>query len=195
MHDPMELVSNQMKNVSEVYRVQILLAYFLSRINQLCTPAQLTEIATGEGVVNYFDYTAAIDSMIGNNTLEIIEIDGIEYYNLTEKGRSGAEDFKKQIPKNLRDKIYAAGLRFFAKLKNEHDVTFEIFPRDKGYNVHCKCCDGDLLLMDINLFAPDMEQANYVKSKIQMNPTDFYCKVVDYIIENEEYVPPVADLE
>ena len=37
------------------------------------------------------------------------------------------------------------------------------------------------------------EQANYIKSKIQMNPTDFYCRVVDYIIENEEYVPSAAE--
>lgn len=193
MTNPEEFISNDMKNVTEIYRVQILLAYFLNQINQLCTPNQLTEIATGEGIVNYFDYTAAVTAMLENGTLELAEIDGTEYYRLTEKGAAGADDFKKQVPKSLRDKIYASGLRLFAKLKNERDITFDISPNDRGYNVHCKCCDGDIVLMDINLFAPDEEQANYIKSKIQMNPTDFYCKVVDYIIENEEYVPGVAE--
>lgn len=193
MTNPEEFISNDMKNVTEIYRVQILLAYFLNQINQLCTPNQLTEIATGEGIVNYFDYTAAVTAMLENGTLELAEIDGTEYYRLTEKGAAGADDFKKQVPKSLRDKIYASGLRLFAKLKNERDITFDISPNDRGYNVHCKCCDGDIVLMDINLFAPDEEQANYIKSKIQMNPTDFYCKVVDYIIENEEYVPSVAE--
>lgn len=192
MHKPEEFISSDMKNVTEVYRVQILLAYFLSQINQLCTPNQLTEIATGEGVVNYFDYTAAVSAMLENGTMELAEIDGTEYYRLTEKGQAGAENFKKQVPKSLRDKIYASGLRLFAKLKNERDITFDISRQERGYNVHCRCCDGDLTLMDIDLFAPDEEQANYIKSKIQMNPTDFYCKVVDYIIENEEYVPSVA---
>ena len=184
-----------MKNISEVYMIQILLAYFLNQINQLCTPNQLTEIATGEGIVNYFDYTAAITTMLENKTIELKEIGGTEYYVLTEKGSSGAENFKKQVPKSLRDKIYAAGLRLFAKLKNERDIIFDITENSRGYNVHCKCCDGDLVLMDINLFAPDEEQANYIKSKIQMNPTDFYCKVVDYIIENEEYVPRLSEEE
>lgn len=193
MTNPEEFISNDMKNVTEVYRVQILLAYFLNQINQLCTPNQLTEIATGEGVVNYFDYTAAVTAMLENGTLELSEIEGTEYYRLTEKGTSGAENFKKQVPKSLRDKIYASGLRLFAKLKNERDITFDIAKNDRGYNVHCKCCDGNIVLMDINLFAPDEEQANYIKSKIQMNPTDFYCKVVDYIIENEEYVPSVSE--
>lgn len=188
-----DFISTNMKNISEVYMIQILLAYFLNQINQLCTPNQLTEIATGEGIVNYFDYTAAITAMLENKTIELKEIGGTEYYVLTEKGSSGAENFKKQVPKSLRDKIYAAGLRLFAKLKNERDIIFDITENSRGYNVHCKCCDGDLVLMDINLFAPDEEQANYIKSKIQMNPTDFYCKVVDYIIENEEYVPRLSE--
>ena len=195
MPNPEDFISTNMKIISEVYMIQILLAYFLNQINQLCTPNQLTEIATGEGIVNYFDYTAAITAMLENRTIELKEIGGTEYYVLTEKGSSGAENFKKQVPKSLRDKIYAAGLRLFAKLKNERDIIFDITENSRGYNVHCKCCDGDLALMDINLFAPDEEQANYIKSKIQMNPTDFYCKVVDYIIENEEYVPRLSEEE
>lgn len=193
IQNPEEHVSDNMKNVSDVYEVQILLAYFLNQINQLCTPNQLTEIATGEGVVNYFVYTEAISRMLTNQTLELAEIEGGSYYRLTEKGKEGADKFKKLVPKSFRDKIYAAGLRLFAKLKNERDVTFEITPAEKGYNVHCRCCDNELALMDITLYAPDEEQANYIKSKILMNPTDFYCKVVDYIIENEEYVPAISD--
>lgn len=193
MTNPEEFVSGSMKSVNEVYMAQILLAYFLRRINQLCTPNQLTEIATGEGIVNYFDYTAAVTAMLANGTLELTEIDGTEYYRLTEKGAEGAEDFKKQVPKNLRDRIYASGLRLFAKLKNERDITFDITPQEEGYNVHCQCSDGALTLLDISMYAPDEEQAMYIKSKIQMNPTDFYCKIMDYIIENEEYVPSISD--
>lgn len=193
MTNPEEFVSGNMKSVSEVYLVQILLAYFLKRIDQLCTPNQLREIATGEDIVNYFDYVAAIEAMLSNGTLEVTETDGTEYYRLTQKGEEGAEDFKKQVPKSIRDRIYASGLRLFAKLKNERDITFDITPQEEGYNVHCLCTDGSLTLMDISLYAPDEEQARFIKSKIQMNPTDLYCKIMDYIIENEEYVPSVSD--
>ena len=193
VQSPEEFISDEMKNISDVYQVQILLAYFLNHINQLCTPNQLTEIATGEGVVNYFVYTEAISAMLKNGTLELTEIDGTSYYKVTDKGIEGAENFKKQVPKSFRDKMYAAGLRLFAKLKNERDITFDIKKEEKGYLVHCRCCDNDLVLMDITLFAPDEEQANYIRAKIQMNPTDFYCKVVDYIIDNEEYVPSVSE--
>ena len=63
--------------------------------------------------------------MLENGTLELAEIEGTNYYRLTEKGIEGAEKFKKLVPKSFRDKIYAAGLRLFVKLKNDRDVSFD----------------------------------------------------------------------
>lgn len=182
-------------NPTDVYEVKILLAYFLFQMDRPVTPNQLTEIATGDGIVNYFMYSEAICEMLGNDTIKIVEHEGTVYYELTEKGKGGAESFKKLVNKSVRDRIYAAGLRFFAKLKSERDVKFEIKPLKKGYSLHCTCYDNDLLLMDLTLFAPDKEQAEYIKSKIKMNPTDFYCRVMDYVIENEEYIPSASEIE
>ncbi len=180
-------------NPTDVYEVKILLAYFLFQMDRPVTPNQLTEIATGDGIVNYFLYAEAVSEMLENETLSLSEQEGTSYYVLTEKGREGAQSFKKLVSKSVRDRIYAAGLRFFAKLKAEHDVKFEITPVKKGYSVHCTCDDNGLALMDLTLYAPDKEQAEYIKSKIMMNPTDFYCRVMDYVIENEEYVPSVSE--
>lgn len=180
-------------NPTDVYEVKILLAYFLCQMNRPVTPNQLTEIATGDGIVNYFLYSEAISEMLKNGTLELREEEGTEYYYLTEKGSQGAHSFKRLVSKSVRDRIYAAGLRFFAKLKAEHDVKFEIKPSGKGYSVRCLCMDNDVALMDMTLFAPDKEQAEFIKSKVLMNPTDFYCKVMDYVIDNEEYVPSVSE--
>lgn len=180
-------------NPTDVYEVKILLAYFLFQMDRPVTPNQLTEIATGDGIVNYFLYAEAVSEMLENETLSLSEQEGTSYYVLTEKGREGAQSFKKLVSKSVRDRIYAAGLRFFAKLKAEHDVKFEITPVKKGYSVHCTCDDNGLVLMDLTLYAPDKEQAEYIKSKIMMNPTDFYCRVMDYVIKNEEYVPSVSE--
>lgn len=188
-------VTPEILNPTDQYEVKILLAYFLHQIERPVTPNQLTEIATGDGIVNYFLLSEAVNEMLSAGTLELKEIEGTSYYVLTEKGKEGALSFKKLVNKSVRDRIYAAGLRFFAKLKNQRDVTFEITELEKGYLLHCKCMDNELELMDLTLFAPDKGQAEYLQSKIMQNPTDFYCKVMDYIIENEEYVPSVSELE
>lgn len=180
-------------NPTDVYEVKILLAYFLFQMDRPITPNQLTEIATGDGIVNYFLYSEAVSEMLKYETIKLEEHEGTVYYILTQKGKDGAQSFKKLVSKSVRDRIYAAGLRFFAKLKAEHDVRFEISPVKKGYSVHCSCQDNGLTLMDLTLFAPDKEQAEFIKSKILMNPTDFYCQVMDYVIENREYIPSVSE--
>lgn len=186
-------VTPNILNPTDQYEVKILLAYFLYQIDRPVTPNQLTEIATGDEIVNYFLFSEAVNEMLRSGTIELTEIDGTNYYVLTEKGKEGALSFKKLVSKSVRDRIYAAGLRFFTKLKNQRDVTFEITELEKGYSVHCKCVDNDITLMDLTMFAPDLGEAEYVKSKIMMNPTDFYCKVMDFIIENEEYVPSISE--
>lgn len=60
---------------------------------------------------------------------------------------------------------------------------------DRGYSVNCLCTDSGIALMDLKLFAPDEEQAKMLSEKISLNPTDFYAKIIDFAIENEEYDP------
>lgn len=177
----------------DVYEVKILLAYFLNKIERPVTPAQLNEIATGDGVVNYFLYVEAVEQMLKNGTLALVEDEGTDYYVLTESGRSGADSFKTLVSKSVRDRIYASGLRLFAKLRAEREIRFELTPLSNGYSVRAVCEDGGMTLMDLTLFAPDKEHAEFIKSKILMNPSEFYGKILDFVIENEEYVPSVSE--
>ena len=63
---PEDHVSQNMKSISDTYEVQVLIAYFLDKIERPCTPAQLLEIATSDGVVNYFVYSEVIEKMLEN---------------------------------------------------------------------------------------------------------------------------------
>lgn len=119
-------------NPREVYEVKLLLAYFLNQTEQDCTPLQLMEIATGEGIVDYFLYTQAVKEMLESGTILCEERDGAEYYVLSEKGRAGAESFKRLVPKSVRDRILASGLRLFAKIKNEQSVKTKIEETDRS---------------------------------------------------------------
>lgn len=186
-----KFLTPNMLSLTDSYAVKILICYFLKEIDRPVTPEQLTEIATSDGILNYFYYTEAMNSMLEAKTIEIKNIDGVDYYFLTEMGRAGADSFKTIVPKSFRDKILAAGLKLFAKLKIEHDVKCEITKLNKGYSVSCICNDNDVILMDIKLFAPDEEQATLIKDKIMQNPTEFYGKVLNYAIENEQYVPQI----
>ncbi len=191
--NPEEHVSESMKSVSDLYEAEVLLANFLDRCERPCTPAQLTEIATAEGVVNYFVYNEAIERMKENGALILVEKDGLEVYELTEKGRDAAKELKKIVSKSLRDRIYASGLKLFARLRSENSVECSINASGKGYFVQCSFKDKNAELMDVSIYATDEDQAAYIKGKIMQDPSGFYCRIIDYVVSNEEYVPDIAD--
>ena len=184
---------SDINNVSDIYAVKILLCYFLKKINRPVTPLQLLEIATSENIVNYFTYNHAVDSMLESGLVAKEEIDGEECLRLTEKGLDGAEEFKTMAPKTAREKILAAGLRFFARLKIENDVNFAITTGEKGCVVRCECNDNGTRLMNLELFAPDTEQAELIVKKIKMNPDSFYAQIMDFVLDNSEFKPEVKD--
>lgn len=184
---------SDLNNITDIYAVKILLCYFLKKVDRAVKPNQLLEIATSTNIVNYFSYNHAVDSMLENGLICEVEIDDDLHYALTEKGAVGAEEFKTMAPKSAREKILAEGLRLFARLKNENTVSFETVKTEKGCEVRCTCVDNDLRLMELTLFAPDDEQAELIKKKIKMNPQAFYSKVMDFVLDNEEYVPSVVD--
>lgn len=188
-------ITPNMINLTDTYAVKILICYFLRQINRPITPMQLTEIATDDGIVNYFVFTEAINQLLAAKTITIDEQDGEEYYVLSDLAKIGADDFKRIVPKSFRDKILGSGLRFFAKLKNEKDVKVSISEQERGYTVGIHCTDGPLMLMDLRLYAPDREQAELLADQIIKNPADFYGRVLDFALNNEDYKPEITEVE
>ena len=188
-------VTPNMLNLTDTYAVKILICYFLKQINRPITPDQLTDIATNDGVLNYFVFMEAMNQMLESGTITIEERDGEEYYVLSEIARAGADDFKKIVPRSFRERILSSGLKFFAKLKNDRDVKVCVTEQNRGYAVNCICTDGTMVLMDLKLFAPDKEQANMLADKIMLNPSEFYGKILDFAVNNEEYKPDLKEVD
>ncbi len=180
-----------MLELKDILAVKILLMYFLDQVGRPMPPRQLNEIVSGSGVVNYFLYTEAVSSMLEAGIIRLEEAPEGSVFVLSEQGRAGAEEFRTMVPKSFRDKILAAGMRFFAKMKNANTVKLEVIPLPKGCEVRFCAEEGELQLMELHMFAPDEQQAELIRTKIEQNPAGFYSKVLDFVLENEEYVPEV----
>lgn len=183
-----------MLNLNDTYAVKILICYFLRQINRPITPEQLAQIATGDGIVNYFVFSDAMNQLIEAKTVILEDSEGESHYILTGLARIGADGLGDMVPKRFRDRILSAGLKFFAKLKNENDVKVQIEEGERGCAVDVLCTDGELTLMQLKLYAPDRQQAQLLADKVVLNPADFYGKVLDFALENEEYEPEPTEV-
>ncbi len=187
-------VSPNMLNLTDIYAVKVLICYFLYQINRPVSPRQLTEIATGDGIVNYFFFMEAVSSMLETGMVSLEDTGDSEKYVLQEKGKRCAIEFKSIVPQSFRDRIMTAGIQFFTRLKNDNTLKIEIEEKKIGCMLHCTCNDAnDVNLMQLSLFAPDKEQAELMKKRLMLDPSAFYSKVVDYLLENKEPVPQLPE--
>ncbi len=169
-------------NPRELYEVKLLMAYFLKQTGKPCTYVQLLEIFTGEEIVDYFLFIEAFKELLDAGVLVKQDHGGVPEYLLSEEGRSGAESFKKLLPRSVRDRILASGLRLFAHQKAEQSVSTEITEEGAGCKVSCTVSDGGAALMQLSLYAPDREQAEHICRKMKANSAELYGRVLDFVV-------------
>lgn len=185
-----ELADTEIKDVPTL---NILICYLLYKIKRPVETEQLYEIAIGTGIVNYFYYQDSIDYLIKNTLISTSEDDGKMFYILEAKGIECARQLKSYAPKSYRDKLVLAALRYFARIKAEHEMKIEYLPVENGYYARVCCLDKDCDLMDLKLYAPDLTQAKLIGEKIMLNPAGFYGKIVDLALSNEELPYDLSD--
>lgn len=166
---------------------KLLLCYALFKIAKPVAANQLYEITVKSGVINYFYYNDAMASLLENEcvTLNTDEND-VEIYELAKKGTILAKNFKSYIPKSFRDRLVTSAIRYFNDIKIKNEFTLEYKQLENGYNVEFTCFDGNIVLMDLKMFAPDKTQAELIGNKIKINPIGFYSEVLGYVINNKE---------
>lgn len=172
--------------IKDLPTLNILICYLLYRIGKNVEVEQLYEIAMETGIISYFNYQDSIGYLIENGLITIENISGKECYIIQPKGKACAEQLKSYAPKSCRDRIVSVALKYFARLKYEHEVKVDYLPDDNGCYINIRCIDSRYDLMDMKLYAPDLEQAKLVGEKIMLNPTDFYGKIIEMVLSNKE---------
>lgn len=179
--------------IKDLPTLNILICYLLYRIGKPVESEQLYEIAMETGIISYFYYQDSVDYLINNGLITIENIDGKKYYVIQPKGKACAEQLKSYAPKSCRDKIVSVALKYFARLKYEQEIIVDYLPDENGCYIYIRCIDPKYDLMDMKLFAPDLEQAKLVGEKIMLNPSGFYRKIIELALSNKEISYDLTD--
>lgn len=179
--------------IKDLPTLNILICYLLYRIEKPVESEQLYEIAMETGIISYFYYQDSVDYLINNGLITIENIDGKKYYIIQSKGKACAEQLKSYAPKSCRDKIVSVALKYFARLKYEQEIIVDYLPDENGCYIYIRCIDPKYDLMDMKLFAPDLEQAKLVGEKIMLNPSGFYRKIIELALSNKEILYDLTD--
>ncbi|WP_101698149.1 DUF4364 family protein [Clostridium minihomine] len=168
-----------LRNTKEI---RILICYLLVSVNTPFRKEDIIEILQENGLANYFEITTALSDLIekGNIVLE----NGV--CSPGESAKMIAKQLDSTIPTAVRQRTLSAALRLLSKVKREQENAVEINHTDLGFQVMCHISGGDMELMSLSLYVPDLQQANLVKQNFQQDPDIVYRAMLAAVTKDEK---------
>ena len=133
---------------------------------------------------------------MNNQTIERgIDMD-VEIFSLTGKNSADLSQTSGEIAKQLdsilaysiKEKAYACAVKLLAVKKNEIENKVDIVKNSNGFTVKCSVSGGDMDLMKLDVYAPEMEQALILKKNFLDNPKKAYKIMLALLTKDKETV-------
>ncbi len=174
------------RTISDPVTANILLCYLMQQIAKPLDADMLYDIAVTNGIINYFAFQDALQTMEETNAISCVQKDDGKYYSLTEKGIEHAEHFHHLIGKSYRERITEIAQSAVKRRKLEEQLKISYEPLEQGCHLHVRLVDHTLVLLELTLFTPDEHQAHLLGDKILSNPTAVYHKILRAVIPEQQ---------
>lgn len=163
--------------------IRILICYMLKSVNAPLSGDDIIKVLQEKSLANYFEASDALSALVslGNVTREEDNT-----YVLTKRGKSVADDLEQLIPSSVRDKAVAAATALLASAKVERENVATIVRTENGYNVTCHISGGEMELMSLTVYVPDLYQAREVKKNFHRDPQRVYNLMLAALTGDDE---------
>ncbi len=174
------------RTVSDPVTAAILLCYVMQQTARPLDTDLLYEIAVTSGMINYFAFQEALQSLQEKGTVFCEDKDGKTYCSLTENGLNTAEKLRSLAGKSYRERISALASAAVQRQKNEEQVKISYETLPQGCHLHIRLIDHDLVLLELTLFTPDEYQARLIGDKILTDPSTVYHKILGAVMPDSK---------
>ncbi len=154
-------------------QIKLLVNYLVANIREPINSAVIIEALQVHGLANYFEVTQAVDDLIENGNLS--EADGMLY--ITPKGVVSLGELSEELPNTVKETALADAMKLILLEKRESENTVDIRKTDSGYFVTFRVMHKDLPLMELTVYAADLEQAEQLKSNFLRDPAHVYSTI------------------
>lgn len=172
----------------------ILLCYMLYRVETPVDSELLYDIAVTGGIINYFTYNDALQSLISSGSVIAKKnTDGETVYSVSDIGIESAKRLKTVAAKSYRDQIVTKAKIAVTRKRNQKNVDIAYEPLAQGGHLHVTLKDEELTLLELRLFAPDKHQADQIAEQILANPSALYHDVIQAMMRRNDMPIDLTD--
>ena len=137
---------------------------------------------TGEGLVNYFEFHAALQELTQSGRIELTTQKGELVLVLPEKFHHAAAHLAQELPRQARDRALHAAEQLQRHSQREQDNRISVYPtHDGGFYITFRQGESDDMLLSVTIYAPDKDQAERIRRRFLENPGRLYSAVLGAI--------------
>lgn len=170
--------------------IRILICYILKSVQAPLSGEDIINILQEKALANYFEANDALSALEALGNIRREE-DGT--YVLEPQGESIADNLDVLLPLSVRDKAISAALNMLANAKVERENTVTTQRLENGYNVTCHISGGDMELMKLSVYVPDLYQARVVKKNFHRDPQRVYNLLLAALTGDDELTKDILN--
>ena len=153
--------------------IKLLICYMLTSAKAPLAKNDIISIIQDNGLANYFEITSAFADLLEHSNI-LCENEKDDLYSVTESGMLISSQLDISLPISVRERALSATMNLLAKIKREQENRVRIQQTEQGYMVSCSVSGGNMDLMSLSLYVPDMLQAKMVKKNFHKDPARGY---------------------
>ncbi len=174
----------------ELPDIKALVLYLLKEADCVVTETQLTEVMMADGLVEYFDYTQAVDQLLIAGMMDIPSLEETSSYKITKLGLEVVNEYEERLPYNVRSKTLAALKANLRKKREEEETWTEIKRSETGYAVTCTTQEQGEVLLSYTILVPEQRDAYYAAQRFKENPAFYYQRIMELVLDENLFKKP-----
>ena len=162
--------------------IRTLLCDLTMQLAQPLTISIAEAVFTGEGLVNYFEFHAALQELTQAGKLELESRQGELVLTLPRQYHHATATLAQDLPRHARDRALHAAEQLQQRSRREADNRISVYPtKDGGFYITFRQGESDDMLMSVTIYVPDKDQAERVRSRFLEEPGRLYRAVINSI--------------
>ncbi len=179
--------------IYDSFDICVYFCFMLNTLGELgdCVVSELVQTLE---TVNYFELMSETGRMEKKELISIRQDKerGERVYSLLPNGKVLAEEFLSHIPLSIQEKTEETGKEVIARIEREKSIHCYInydFRRDR-YDLNVKFLNelNGQVILDINVFAPDEEQAKDMKERFLSKPTFIIQRIMNMFLKDDFFM-------
>lgn len=175
------------KTDNELTKSKLYILFLLQKVGESVSEHVITQTFIETEIIEYFPLTQYLFELVQSKFIKKIQIEGKDFYLITERGKSAISFFNNRMLGQEKKKIESYLDQNFSDLKKSKEITAEYRKIKSGQTkVELKLLNEDEPYLSIAVDVPTIEMAKEICNGWKINATEIYSEVITSITKKRD---------